>query len=69
MASFASKKRMITNWGAVGQFPTDPVAAYISDNVQMLQLGFFRTDQAIKFGNTPLHTACEWGSEKTVNTI
>ena len=41
-------------------------AACISDNIQMLQL--FK-DQAIKFGNTPLHTACEWGSEKAVKYL
>jgi ankyrin repeat protein len=44
-------------------------AACISDNIQMLQLGFLHTNRAIKVGNTPLHTACEWGSEKTVKYL
>ena len=44
-------------------------AACISNSVQMLQLGFLHTDRVIKLGNTPLHTACEWGSEKSVKYL
>ena len=44
-------------------------AACIIDDVQMLQLGFLFTYQVNEFGNTPLHTACEWGSDNTVKYL
>jgi ankyrin repeat protein len=44
-------------------------AACISDDIRMLQLGFLFTDRESEFGNTPLHTACEWGSVNTVKYL
>ena len=42
-------------------------AACITDDVRIMALLF--NDGVVKFGNTPLHTACEWGSKEAVKYL